>query len=251
MQERLQKILAEAGIGSRRKCEELITAGRISVNGRTANVLGTKADPDTDDIAIDGKPIRKSTTKVYLMLNKPKGVITSISDPQGRKVVTDYIHGIEQRIYPVGRLDYDSEGLLLLTNDGEFAQLMTHPSHHVPKTYLATVQGTPHGDILDKLRDGINLDDGVTAPAEIEYYDIDPDKKETVLTITIHEGRNRQIRRMLEAVNYPVRKLKRIQYGPLDLNGLARGKFRHLSAQEVNELKQSAVKSHKFQENRP
>lgn len=246
LMERLQKVLAEAGVASRRKSEELITAGRVQVNDETVTTLGVKVDPAADTIKVDGKPINQQK-KVYVLLHKPKGVITSVSDPGGRKVVTDFLPGIKERVFPVGRLDYDTEGLLLLTNDGELANLLTHPKYHVPRTYHVTVEGTPHGNILDKLRQGIKLDDGMTAPAEVEYVDVNPDKKETMLSITIHEGRNRQVRRMFEAVHYAVVRLKRISYGPIDLAGLPRGKYRHLNAEEVKLLRESAMQTHKIQ----
>ncbi|MUG44728.1 pseudouridine synthase [Paenibacillus woosongensis] len=233
--ERLQKILAAAGVASRRKCEELITSGQVQVNGETVTALGTKADPAVDVITVNGRTIG-AEKKIYIMFNKPKGVITSASDPQGRKIVTDYLKGITERLYPVGRLDYDTEGLLLLTNDGDFAHLLTHPKHHVPKTYLATVKGVPHGTELDKLKDGVMLEDGMTAPAEVEYYDVDPDGKQAVISITIHEGRNRQVRRMFEAIQHPVTKLKRISFGGLYLDNLKRGLYRHLRKEEVEEL---------------
>lgn len=235
--ERLQKVLAHAGIASRRKCEEYITSGRVEVNDEQVTEMGFKVDPEVDIIKVDGRRINVEN-KVYLMMNKPKGVITSVKDPQGRKVVTDFLKGISQRVYPIGRLDYDSEGLLLLTNDGEFANLMTHPKHQVKKTYLASVKGVPHGSLLDKLRQGIQLDDGMTAPAEVEYHDVNPEKNESVISITIHEGRNRQVRRMFEAINYPVTKLKRIRYGPLFLEGLPRGKVQTLTPQQVKELRE-------------
>lgn len=237
--ERLQKIIAQAGIASRRKSEELILSGKVEVNGEVVTELGTKANPDEDIITVNGKPIR-SEKKIYVMLNKPKGVITSASDPEGRKIVSDYLKGIKERVYPVGRLDYDTEGLLLLTNDGDFAHLLTHPKHHVPKTYLATVKGVPHGTALDQLRKGIMLDDGMTYPAEVEYKDVDTDKKEAVIMITIHEGRNRQVRRMFEAINHPVTRLKRISFGGLLLQNLKRGLYRHLTKEEINNLMQSA-----------
>ena len=244
--ERLQKVLAQAGVASRRKCEELILSGAVEVNGEQVLTLGTKVDPAADEIKVNGKKIR-SESKVYVMLNKPKGVITSANDPQGRKVVSDFLPGIKQRIYPVGRLDYDTEGLLLLTNDGEFANMLTHPKHHVPKTYLATVNGIPHGDKLDKLQRGIELEDGLTAPAEIEYHDVDMEKNTATIWITIHEGRNRQVRRMFEAIGHKVVKLKRVRFGELALEGLPRGKFRHLSEKEIKELIAIAMKSHKVQ----
>lgn len=244
--ERLQKVLAQAGVASRRKCEEYIEAGRVQVNDETVTTLGVKVDPAVDAIKVDGRPINRQRMQ-YLLFNKPKGVITSTSDPEGRNVVSDYIKDVKERVYPVGRLDYDSEGVLLLTNDGDLANLLTHPRHHVPKTYHATVKGVPHGDLLDKLRSGIKLEDGMTAPAEVEYVDINPDKNETIVSITIHEGRNRQVRRMFDAISYPVVKLKRIQFGTLLLDGLQRGKHRTLSKAEIEELRESALQSHNVQ----
>ncbi|MDQ0196811.1 pseudouridine synthase [Paenibacillus wynnii] len=238
--ERLQKILAQAGVASRRKCEEMILAGKVEVNGELVTTLGTKVDPDKDTITVSGRPI-KGEKKIYVMFNKPKGVITSASDNKGRKVVTDYLKGIDERVYPVGRLDYDTEGLLILTNDGEFANLLTHPKHHVPKTYHATVKGVPHGSALDKLKAGINLEDGMTAPAELEYKDIDEVNKEAVISITIHEGRNRQVRRMFEAISHPVLRLKRVSFGDISLQNLKRGSYRHLTKDEINHLQQIAM----------
>ncbi|MFD0867740.1 putative 16S pseudouridine synthase [Chlamydia abortus] len=244
--ERLQKVLAQAGVASRRKCEEYITAGRVEVNDAVVTHLGVKVDPEQDEIKVDGRAIRLQK-KMYLLFNKPRGVITSVKDPEGRKVVTDFLKGIKERVYPVGRLDYDTEGLLLLTNDGEFANLLTHPKYHLPRTYLATVKGVPHGTVLEQLQQGVELDDGPTAPAEVEYHDIDPEKNQTVIQITIYEGRNRQVRRMFEAVHFPVLKLKRIQFGPILLAGLPRGKYRHLDKHEVEALKAAALRSHNVQ----
>lgn len=248
MLERLQKVLAEAGVASRRKSEEMIRAGRVEVNGQTVRDMGVKVDPKQDAIKVDGRPIRQEK-KVYVLFNKPKGVITSASDPEGRKTVASFFTNIRERIYPVGRLDYDTEGLLLLTNDGEFAHLLTHPRHHVPRTYLATVKGVPHGTKLDKLRSGVELEDGLTSPAEAEYYDIDPDKNETIVQVTIYEGRNRQVRRMFEAIGHPVQKLKRIKFGPILLAGVPRGKYRHLTAEEIKELRAEALEAEKRPEN--
>lgn len=231
--------MAQAGVASRRKCEELILQGKVQVNGETVTELGTKADPDEDIITVNGKPI-SNEKKIYLILNKPKGVITSASDPEGRKIVSDYLKGVKERVYPIGRLDYDTEGLLLLTNDGEFANLLSHPKYHVPKTYLATVKGVPHGTELDKLRAGIMLEDGMTSPAEVEYKDVDPEGKQSVISITIHEGRNRQVRRMFEAISHPVLRLKRIAFGDLLLQNLKRGVYRHLTPDEINRLRQMA-----------
>lgn len=237
--ERLQKILAQAGVASRRKCEELILSGKVQVNGETVTTLGTKADPAVDSITVNGRAIGKEK-KMYIVFNKPKGVITSASDPQGRKIVTDYLKGITERLYPVGRLDYDTEGLLLLTNDGEFAHLLTHPKHHVSKTYHATVKGVPHGSDLDKLKKGIMLEDGMTSPAEVEYQDIDPEGKFSTISITIHEGRNRQVRRMFDAISHPVTKLKRVSFGDLYLGNLKRGLYRHLTKEEIEGLYKQA-----------
>lgn len=233
--ERLQKILAQAGIASRRKSEELILAGKVTVNGEVVTELGTKADPTVDEITVNGRSIA-AEKKVYYMLNKPKGVITSASDPEGRKTVQNYMDGVKERVYPVGRLDYDSEGLLIMTNDGELANFLTHPKHHVPKTYLVTVEGVPHGEALEKFRQGIKLEDGMTQPAEAEYYDVDTDKKQATIRVTIYEGRNRQIRRMFEALSHKVIRLKRISFGELLIGNLKRGIYRPLTKQEVEQL---------------
>ncbi|MBD0380637.1 pseudouridine synthase [Paenibacillus sedimenti] len=244
--ERLQKVLAEAGIASRRKCEDIITAGRVQVNGEVVTTLGVKVNPQEDEIKVDGRAINQQQ-KIYVLLNKPKGVITSATDPGGRKVVTDFLPGIKERVYPVGRLDYDTEGLLLLTNDGEFAHLLTHPKHHVPRTYQATVKGVPHGTLLEKLRTGVQLEDGMTSPAEVEYADVNPEKNESIIEITIYEGRNRQVRRMFDSISFPVIRLKRIKFGPIFLTGVPRGKYRHLSVSEIKELRDAALSTHKVQ----
>lgn len=248
--ERLQKVLAHAGVASRRKCEELILAGRVTVNGEVVRELGVKADPAVDEILVDGRPIRPES-RVVILFHKPKGVISSVFDPRGRKVVTDFLHGVKERVYPVGRLDYDTEGLLLLTNDGELTQLLTHPKHQVPKTYHVTVKGVVHGDDLDKLRQGILLEDGWTEPAEAEYVDVDLDNRRSVISLTITEGRNRQVRRMFEALRLPVERLRRVQLGPLTLAGVPRGKYRILHPQEVAELKEYARRSHNIQKAQP
>jgi len=237
--ERLQKILANAGVASRRKCEELIREGKVAVNDRIVRELGAKADPARDVITVNGKPIRLEQ-KLYLMFHKPKGVITAMSDPRGRTTVKDYLKNVKERVYPVGRLDYDTEGLLLLTNDGDLAHKLTHPRHHVPKTYLATVEKVPHGSDLEKLMQGIELEDGLTAPAEAEYHDVDPDGKHATISITIYEGRNRQVRRMFEAIGHPVIRLKRVAFGGISLGGLQRGKYRKLTPEEVQILRNAA-----------
>lgn len=236
MLERLQKVIAHAGIASRRDAEEIITAGRVTVNGKVATELGTKIDPRRDRVAVDGKVVRAEKF-VYILLNKPKGVVTTLEDPRGRKTVADIVAKIPERIYPVGRLDYNTEGLLIMTNDGDITHALTHPSHEIAKTYLAKVEGFPPEEKLDKLRVGIKLEDGVTAPAKINIVDIDREKKLTTLEIIIYEGKNRQIRRMCEAIGHPVKNLKRIQYAFLTLEGLRRGQYRQLLPQEVEELK--------------
>jgi 23S rRNA pseudouridine2605 synthase len=237
--ERLQKILANAGVASRRKCEELITAGHVTVNDEVVTELGAKADPDVDIITVKGRPIKREN-KLYILFNKPKGVITTMTDPKGRSAVTDYLKDIKERVYPVGRLDYDTEGLLLLTNDGDLAHKLTHPRHHVPKTYHATVERVPHGKDLERLQRGIKLDDGMTAPAEAEYHDVDPEGKYATISLTIREGRNRQVRRMFEAIHHPVTRLKRISFAGITLGGLQRGKHRKLTPEEVQKLRDAA-----------
>lgn len=233
--ERLQKVMAHAGIASRRKCEQLMLDGKVEVNGKQVTELGFKVDPKQDEILVNGRKI-KMEQYIYMAFHKPKGVITSLKDPKGRKVITDFIKKIPERVYPVGRLDYDSEGLLLLTNDGELANVLMHPRHHVAKTYHAYVKGVPHGEILEQLRRGIQLEDGMTAPAEADYIDVSPDAKESILTITIYEGKNRQVRRMFESVGYPVQRLKRVRFGPVELERLPRGKYRSLTKDEIGQL---------------
>lgn len=245
--ERLQKVLANAGIASRRKCEELISAGRVKVNDQVVTRPGVKVDVTTDVITVDDRPVQLEP-KVYILFHKPRGVISAVSDPRGRKTVVDFFRDqIKQRIYPVGRLDYDTEGLLLLTNDGEFANALMHPSGNIPKTYHVWVKGIPHGTLLEKLERGILLEDGMTAPAKAEYVDVFPEENRSIISLTLVEGRNRQVRRMFEAISFPVRKLVRVKYGFLTLEGVARGKYRHLSRAEVNALLEMARKSHKFQ----
>ena len=231
--ERLQKILAQAGLGSRRACEELIAAGRVRVNGARAS-LGDRADPETDVIEVDGAAIGVRQGLVHYLLNKPTGVVTTADDPQGRPTVVDLVPA-DARVYPVGRLDADTEGLLLLTNDGELAHRLTHPSFGVDKEYLAEVEGTPSRGAVRRLREGVELEDGVTAPAKVSL--VDPH----TLRITIHEGRNRQVRRMCAAVGHPVRRLVRTRIGPLAERRLAPGEWRALTQAEVRALERAAV----------
>ena len=231
--ERLQKVLARAGIGSRRACEILIEARRVRVNGEVA-VLGRRINPETDLVTLDGAPVGVREGLVYYLLNKPRGVVTTADDPQGRETVVQLVPE-EPRVYPVGRLDYDTEGLLLLTNDGELAHRITHPSYGVKKEYLAEVDGTVSPAALRALRDGIELDDGPTAPADVSLV------APNLVRIAIHEGRNRQVRRMLEAVGNPVTRLARTRIDRITDRALKPGQWRHLRPDEVR-LLQAAVR---------
>jgi 23S rRNA pseudouridine2605 synthase len=231
---RLQKILSQAGLASRRAAERLIEEGRVSVNGRTIREMGVKADPAADDIRVDGRRLRAPERHRYILLNKPAGVVTTRSDPQRRQTVVDLLQGVREYVYPVGRLDYDSEGLLLLTNDGDLAARLTHPRHEVERTYEAYVSGTPDTDAIEQLRRGIPLDGRRTMPAEVKMVSRGV---HGVLVITIREGRNRQVRRMCEAVGHPVRKLRRVRIGPIADRRLRAGEWRELSLQEVRLLK--------------
>ena len=230
---RLQKVLAQAGLGSRRTSDELIERGRVRVNGEVARP-GQRVDPEADVIEVDGAQIGVKAGLVHLLLNKPAGVITTAADPQGRPTVLDLVP-TEPRVFPVGRLDADTEGLLLLTNDGDLAHRLTHPSFGVEKEYLAEVEGEPSRGALRRLRDGVELDDGTTAPAKVASLG------DRVLRITIHEGRNRQVRRMCEAVGHPVRRLVRTRIGPLAERDLAPGEWRELTQDEVRALERAAV----------
>jgi 23S rRNA pseudouridine2605 synthase len=236
--ERLQKLIAAAGIASRRKAEELITAGRVTLNGAVVTELGTKADTEHDKIAIDGKALRSREAPLYFLLYKPKGYVTTASDPKGRPTVIDLMKGIDARVYPVGRLDYASEGLLLMTNDGALAQKLTKAGSHVEKTYLVKISGKPGEQDLARLRAGVTIDleDGrrvKTSPAKIRLADDAPNPWYEVVLI---EGRNRQIRRMFDRIGYHVEKIKRIKLGPLKLD-VQPGKFRPLTVREVAQLK--------------
>ena len=235
MEERLQKVLAQAGVASRREAEEYITAGRVKVNGKVVKELGTKVGPDAF-IMVDGHPIERER-KTYLLFYKPRGVVTTMKDPEGRKSIADYVKDIPQRVYPVGRLDYNTEGLLLLTNDGELAQAMTHPSHEVNKIYEVTVPGIVPQEKLDLLRVGVKLEDGMTAPALVDLVGYDYEKNLTRFNVTIHEGRNRQVRRMCDYIGFPVRYLRRVQMGTLTLDGLRRGDCRELFNEEIENLR--------------
>lgn len=236
--ERLQKILAFYGLGSRRRCEEIVASGRVSVNGHVS-ALGDKADPDVDTIRVDGQVIAANTVQelVYLLLNKPAGYVTTVKDEGGRATVMEFVKNIPQRVFPVGRLDRDTEGLLLFTNDGDFAYLLTHPSHSVEKEYLAKVRYLPDRNGLDMLCRGVMLEDGLTAPAKA--WISGPD----TVSLIIHEGRKRQVRRMLGAVGSPVVALRRVRVGNLQLGALPLGHSRRLTAAEVTALRRGAQHS--------
>ncbi len=231
--ERLQKVLARAGFGSRRACDELIEAGRVTVGGEVA-VLGRRVDPEHDRVEVDGVPVGIRPGLVHYLLNKPAGVVTTASDPQGRPTVVGLVPD-EPRVFPVGRLDADTEGLLLLTNDGDLAHRLTHPSFGVEKEYLAAVEGTPSRGTVRRLREGIDLDDGRTAPARVAQ--VGP----SLLRITIHEGRNRQVRRMCAAVGHPVTRLVRTRIGPLADRRLPPGAWRPLTVDEVRSLERAVA----------
>ena len=230
---RLQKVLARAGFGSRRTCDDLIAAGRVRVDGAVA-VLGRRVDAETVLILVDGAPVGVRPGLVYYLLNKPVGVVTTADDPQGRPVVVGLVPD-EPRVCPVGRLDLDTEGLLLLTNDGEIANRITHPSYGVEKEYVAHVEGSPTRSVLRQLREGVELDDGVTAPARVTP--VEPN----VLRLVIHEGRNRQVRRMCDAVGHPVIRLVRTRIGPLADRSIRPGTWRHLETDELRALERAVA----------
>jgi len=253
--ERLQKIIAAAGVASRRKAEELITGGFVSVNGQIVSELGSKADPERDHIRVNGKLLHGAERHIYLLMNKPKGYVTTLNDPEGRPTVMDLLRGVGARVYPIGRLDYASEGLLLLTNDGELAHMLMKAASHVPKTYLVKVAGVPTSDSLAKLREGIfiraehgnkartNIRRPAAGPVRMQRVKTAPSKVNVIrggdnpwLEVTLIEGKNRQIRRMFEEVGHHVEKIKRVRYGPLQLD-VHPGEFRHLTHQEVTKLK--------------
>ncbi len=239
--ERLQKIIANAGIASRRKSETLITGGLVSLNGKIVTELGTKADPDKDHIRVNGKLLHGPERHVYLLMNKPKGYVTTLRDPEQRPTVMDLLRGVKARVYPVGRLDYASEGLLLLTNDGEFANFLMKAASHVPKTYMVKTSGTPAPDHLERLREGLSISTPSgrrvrTAPAQIKII---REANNPWYEVTLIEGKNRQIRRMFEEIGHHVEKIKRVRYGPLELD-VHPGKFRALTPKEVASLKSVA-----------
>ncbi|WP_130807118.1 pseudouridine synthase [Senegalia massiliensis] len=232
---RLQKFMAKAGIASRRKSEKIILDGRVTVNNTMIKKLGFKVDPKKDIIKVDNKEISLEKEKIYIILNKPVGYITSVSDQFNRKTVIDLVSKVDQRIYPVGRLDYDTSGLLLLTNDGDLTYKMTHPSHEVNKTYIAEVKGIPNNEELKEFKEGLKIEDYITSPADIKI--IKKNKDKSTLKITIHEGKNRQVRKMCEKINHTVIKLKRISFGDIRLNNLKEGDYRFLTDKEIRYIK--------------
>lgn len=237
-EQRLQKVMARAGVASRRHSEELIVAGRVAVNGEIVTSLGVKVDPERDTVAVDGRALDLGVTHAYFALNKPRGFVSTMSDPQGRPTIAEFLPDEPAGLFAVGRLDLDTTGLLLITNDGELGARLLHPRHHVPKTYRVVAAGEPKERELQRLRDGVQLDDGLTAPAEIEY--LEHHGKTTLVRITVREGRKRQVRRMFSAVGHPVVDLKRISFGPVDLGDQREGTLRALSAEEVAALKEAA-----------
>ena len=235
--ERLQKILSQSGVASRRASEQLMLEGRVTVNGRTIRELGTKADASRDDIRVDGRRVKAAERHRYLLLNKPRGYVTTRSDPQRRPTVIDLLHGIREYVYPVGRLDFDSEGLLLLTNDGDLAACLTHPRHGVARVYDVRVLGEPDRHDVDRLSKGVTIDDRRTEPADVRVAG--PGH----LIVTIREGRNRQVRKMCDAIGHPVAALRRVAIGPIKDAKLKPGQWRELTEDEVRRLKACAPSS--------
>jgi 23S rRNA pseudouridine2605 synthase len=234
---RLQKYMAECGVASRRKSEELITQGKVRINGRIA-VLGDKVNPSKDKVTLNGKRLAAAKKSVYIMLNKPRGYITTMNDEQGRKCVASLVGDIKARVYPVGRLDRESEGLLIMTNDGEFANALMHPSTHVPKTYRVTIRPEITEKQATQFRNGIDIDGYVTAPCDLKVIEVGDNR--TVAEVTLYEGKNRQIRRMFEALGIEVARLKRIKVGSVKLGMLKQGAYRNLTETEIYSLMKAA-----------
>lgn len=232
---RLHKILSEAGVVSRRGGEDLILAGKVSVNGRIVSELGFKADPALDWIRVDGRLLTRPAPKVYYLLYKPRGVITSLNDPEGRPTIKDLIPRIKTKVFPVGRLDYDAEGLLLLTNDGGLAMQLAHPRYGVPRTYLVKVKGTLNTNEIKRLEKGVMLDDGMSP--QLKVIPFKRLQKNSWVKVTLHEGRNRVIKRTFDAIRHPVLQLKRIRFASLTLEGLRPGQYRPLSPEEIEQLR--------------
>ncbi|KGG81387.1 pseudouridine synthase [Caloranaerobacter azorensis H53214] len=232
---RLQKYLAMCGIASRRKSEALILQGRVKVNGKVIDELGYKIDPDTDIVLFDNKRVIKKENYIYIALNKPEGYITTVKDQFNRPTVLDLVKNVNERIYPVGRLDYDTSGLIFLTNDGDLTYRLTHPKHEVEKVYIAKIKGIPTEEELNKFRNGLKIDDYITSKAKIEV--LKKYNNYSIVKITIHEGKNRQVRKMCEKINHPVISLKRVAIGKINLGNLKKGNWRYLSKKEIEYLK--------------
>ncbi len=235
MEERLQKYLAQCGVASRRKCEELILQGRVQVNGVTVTELGTKINPEKDKIKFDGKDIKQAQKLVYILLNKPIGYVTTADDQFGRDTVLDLVK-VKERIVPVGRLDMYTSGALILTNDGDFVYQVTHPKHEIEKTYTVTIKGIVQNSEVEQLRNGIKIDDYITKPARVKILKTDTEKDISRLEITIHEGKNRQVRKMCEAVGRKVLALHRSKIGGIGVKDIELGKWRYLTANEVQQI---------------
>ena len=250
---RLQKVLAVAGIASRRASETLMREGRVTVNGTVVSRLGTRADPEVDDIRVDGRRVGAVRRQRYLLLNKPRGVVTTRDDPQHRRTVMDHLSGVRESVYPVGRLDYDSEGLLLLTNDGDLAAHLTHPRHGIERVYEARVRGVPDGRALKRLASGVLLDRRRTAPARARLLRAGRGQRgdQAVLQLVITEGRKRQVRHMCEAVGHPVVRLRRVRIGPIEDPGLKPGRYRDLTSVEVAALRRAVVRGEPGSEESP
>lgn len=233
-EERLQKILSRAGVASRRAAEVLIAEGHVTVDGKVVRELGTKVEASRANIRVDGRPIKKDVEKIYVILNKPRRVLSSVSDDRGRQTVVELIDDVNEKIFPIGRLDYNTEGLLMLTNDGDLANGLLHPSREINKTYRVLIKGRVDEERLDRLRVGIKLDDGMTAPALVNLIALG--ETESEVEITIHEGRNRQVRRMFDAIGYNIKKLRRIKFAGLTLDNLKIGEHRRLNKKEIENL---------------
>jgi 23S rRNA pseudouridine2605 synthase len=236
---RLQKLLAQSGVASRRRCEELMLAGEVEVDGEVVTRLGTKVDPRTAVIRVSGKRLPPVSDHVYLVLNKPRGVVSTMSDPEGRRTIADLVADRPERLFHVGRLDTDTTGLLLLTNDGDFAHRMAHPSYEVEKTYVAEVEGEVYRRILKQLLAGVELDDGPVTVTRAKL--VATAKERSIVEVVIHEGRNRIVRRLFEQVGHPVRKLSRTRFGPVSLGSLPPGETRDLTLDELGELLEAAA----------
>ena len=238
---RLQKAMADAGVASRRSAEDMIRAGRVTINGETVRTMGVKVDPEKDHIKVDGRHLKPPAPKAYVMLNKPKDVLTTLasSETDDRPTIERFLRGVNRRVFPVGRLDYDTEGLLLLTNDGELGERLLHPRYHVAKTYLTKIKGALQEEEIRQLETGVRLQEGVTAPAHVKK--IRKVKENSWIELTIFEGRTHQVKRMLESVGHPVIKLKRLRFGPLSLGALPAGEYRFLTDPEIHRLREAAA----------